>query len=252
MEHEAVRLSLGRRCRRHVTVHVHIAVERANLAPLKVGTRAAKDKVDIALNPTASEILTAHSARRILFGSYKPARFGLMRRQRTQKQRVLVPLNAAGIDDQTVAIGIQGNRLTDLASIARIVFDREVCKRHVIGIDQHRIRAEGAELSVLAAAVLRGHLRRKAANDAHAVGRLSLNRHMWATDLDPLAILARIDMNRHRPLSIRIELIGCLQGFGDTAVCPLTLGRYFKNLFFNHHQSPHPFVADRLCCSSGI
>ena len=47
-----------------------------------------------------------------------------MRRQRTQKQCVLVPLNAAGIDNQTVAIGIQGNRLTDLAPIAGIIYDR--------------------------------------------------------------------------------------------------------------------------------
>ena len=72
VEHKAVRLAFGRRRRRHVAVHVHIAVERANLAPLKVGTRAAKDKVDIALDPATSKILAPHPARRILFGSYKP------------------------------------------------------------------------------------------------------------------------------------------------------------------------------------
>lgn len=133
-------------------------------------------------------------------------------------------LNAAGIDNQTVAIGIQGNRLTDLAPIARIVFDREVCKRHVIGIDQDRIRAEGAERAVDARAVLRRHLGTQAAHDTHAIGRLSLNRHMRATNLDPLAVLARIDMDRHRVSVIRTEFVNCLQGLRDTVICPLTLG----------------------------
>ena len=124
MKHKSVRLAFRRGGCRYIPVDIHIAIERANLAPLKVGTRAAKDKVDIALDPATSEILAPHPARRILFGSYEPARFDLMRRQRTQKQCVLVPLNAAGIDNQTVAIGIQGNRLTDLAPIAGIIYDR--------------------------------------------------------------------------------------------------------------------------------
>ena len=124
VEHKAVRLAFGRRRRRHVAVHVHIAVERANLAPLKVGTRAAKDKIDVALNPAASKILTAHPARRKLLGPNESARFDFARGQRAQKQRVLAPRNATGVDNQTVAIGIQGNRLTDLAPIAGIIYDR--------------------------------------------------------------------------------------------------------------------------------
>ena len=99
VEHKSVRLAFRRGGCRYIPVDIHIAIERANLAPLKVGTRAAKDKVDIALDPATSKILAPHPARRILFGSYEPARFGLMRRQRTQKQCVLVPLNAAGIDN---------------------------------------------------------------------------------------------------------------------------------------------------------
>ena len=215
VEHKSVRLAFRRGGCRYIPVDIHIAIERANLAPLKVGTRAAKDKVDIALDPATSKILAPHPARRILFGSYKPARFGLMRRQRTQKQCVLVPLNAAGIDNQTVAIGIQGNRLTDLAPIARIVFDREVLEPYVVGIDQNGIGPKRAERAVHARAVLRRHLGTQAAHDTHAVGRLSLNRHMRAMNLDPLAILARIDANHHRLLGIRIELIGCRQGIGN-------------------------------------
>ena len=252
VEHKSVRLAFRRGGCRYIPVDIHIAVERADLAPLKVGTRAAKDKVDIALDPATSKILAPHPARRILFGPYEPTRFSLMRRQRAQKQCVLAPLNAAGIDNQTVTIGIQGNRLTDLAPIARIVFDREVCKRHVIGIDQHRISAEGAELSVLAAAVLRGHLRRKAANDTHAVGRLSLNRHMRATNLDPFAVLTRLDMDCHRPSVIRTGFVNCLQGLRDTVICPRTLERNLKKSSLTHHQSPRPFVVDRLRCSFGI
>ena len=252
VEHEAIRLPLGCRCRRHVAVHVRISVERADLAPLKIGTRAAKDKVDVALDSTASEILTPHPARRKLFGANKPARFDFARRQRAQKQRILAPRNAAGIDHQTIAVGIQGNRLPHLATVAGIVDDREVLEPHVVGIDQNGIGPKRAERAVDTRAILRGHPCPQAAHDAHAVGRLAHQRHMRSMNLDPLAILARIDMNPHRLFSIRIEPIGCRQGIGDAAVCPLTLGRYFKNLFFNHHQSLRPFVADRLRCSSGI
>ena len=252
MEHKAVRLTLGRRCRRHVAVHVHIAVERPNLAPLKIGTRAAKDKVDVALDPATSEILAAHSARRKLLGSYEPARFDFARGQRAQKQRVLASRNAAGVDHQTIAVGIQGNRLPHLATVAGIVDDREVLEPHVVGIDQNGIGPKRAERTVDTRTILRGHLGTQATHDAHAVSRLAHQCHMRSMNLDPLAILARIDMNRHRLLSIRIELIGCLQGFGNAAVCPRTLSRYFKNLFFNHHQSLRPFIANRLRCSSGI
>ena len=252
VEHEAVRLSLGRRSRRHVTVHVHISVDRADLAPLKVGTRATKDKVDVALDSATSEILTAHSARRELLGANKSARLNFARRQRTQKQRVLMARNAAGVDHQTIAVGVQGNRLPHLATVAGIVDDCEVLEPHVVGIDQNGIRPKRAERAVDTRTITRGHLGPQASHDAHAVSRLAHQRHMRSMNLDPLAILTRIDMNRHRLLSIRIKLIGCLQGFGDAAICSRTLSRYFKNLFFNHHQSPRPFVADRLRCSSGI
>ena len=251
MEHEAIRLSLGRRRRRHVAVYVHIAVKRADLAPLKIGTRAAKDKVDVALDSTASEILTANPARCELFGANKPARFDFAWRQRAQKQRVLVARNAAGVDHQTVAVGIQGNRLPHLATVSGIVDDREVLEPHVIGIDQNGIGPKRAKRAVDTRAITRGHLGTQAAHNAHAVSRLAHQRHMRSMNLDPLAILARIDMNPHRLFSIRIELIDCRQGLGNAAVCPRTLGRYFKNLFFNH-QSLRPFVADRLRCSSGI
>ena len=251
VEHEAVRLSLGRRCRRHVTVHVHISVERADLAPLKIGTRAAKDKVDVALDSTASEILTPHPARRKLFGANKPARFDFARRQWAQKQRVLAPRNAAGVDHQTIAVGIQGNRLPHLATVAGIVDDREVLEPHVVGIDQNGIGPKRAERTVDTRSVLREHLGTQAAHDTHAVGRLAHQRHMRSMNHDPLAILTRIDMNPYRLLGIRIELIDCRQGLGNAAVCPRTLGRYFKNLFFNH-QSLRPFIANRLRCSSGI
>ena len=86
--------------------------------------------------------------------------------------------NATSVDNQAVAIGIQGNCLTDLAPVARVVFDRKVCKRHVIGIDQHRIRTECAEHPVQAAAVPRGHFGAQVAHDAYTIGRLALNRHM--------------------------------------------------------------------------
>ena len=123
MKHKSVRLALRRGGCRYIPVDIHIAVERANLTPLKVGTRAAKDKVDIALDPATSKILPPHAARGELLGAYKAARLGLARRQRPQKERVLVSLNAAGIDNQAVTIGIQGNRLTDLAPITGVVFD---------------------------------------------------------------------------------------------------------------------------------
>ena len=215
VEHEAVRFPLGRRCRRHVAVHVHIAVERADLAPLKIGTRAAKDKVNVALDPATSEILTAHSARCELLGANKPARLDFARRQRAQKQRILATRNAAGVDHQTIAVGIQGNRLPHLATVAGIVDDREVLEPHVVGIDQDGIGPKRAERTVDTRAVLRGHLGPQAAHDSHAVSRLAHQRHMRAMNLDSLAILARIDMNRHRLLSIRIKLIGCLQSFGN-------------------------------------
>ena len=252
VEHEAVRLPLGRRCRRHIAVHVHIAVERPDLAPLKIGTRAAKDKVDVALDPATSEILATHPARRKLLGSYEPTRFDFAWRQRAQKQRVLASRNAAGVNHQTIAVGIQGNCLPHLATVAGIVDDCKVLEPHVVGIDQNGIGPKRAERTVDTRTVLRGHLGTQAAHDAHAVSRLAHQRHMRSMNLDPLAILARIDVNHHRLPSIRIELIGSRQGFGDAAICPLALGRYFKNLFFNHHQSLRPFVADHLRCSSGI
>ena len=175
-----------------------------------------------------------------------------MRRQRTQKQCVLVPLNAASIDNQTVAIGIQGNRLTDLAPIARIVFDREVLEPYVVGIDQNGIGPKRAERAVDARAVLRRHLGTQAAHDTHAVGRLSLNRHMRAMNLDPFAVLTRLDMDCHRPSVIRTGFVNCLQGLRDTVICPRTLGRNLKKSSLTHHQSPRPFVVDRLRCSFGI
>ena len=213
MEHKTVQLPLGRRCRRHVAVHVHISVERADLAPLKIGTRAAKDKVDVALDSTAPEILTPHPARRKLLGSYEPARFDFAWRQRAQKQRVLVARNAAGVDHQTVAVGIQGNRLPYLATVSGIVDDRDVLEPHVIGINQNGIGPKRAERTVDTRTILRGHLGTQAAHNAHAVSRLAHQRHMRSMNLDPLAILARIDMNPHRLFSIRIELIDCRQGF---------------------------------------
>ena len=198
MEHESIRLALGRGCRRYVSVYVHIAIERPNLTALKVGTRPTKDKVDIAGNKAATIVLPTHTTRCKLLGANEPARLNLARRQRTRKQCVLMSQNAAGVDNQAVAIGIQGNCLTDLAPVARIVFDRKVCKRHVIGIDQYRIRTEGAELSVLAATVPRGHLGAQAAHDAYAIGRLALNRHMRTANLDPLSVLARRHQHAHR------------------------------------------------------
>ena len=219
VEHEAIWLSLGRRCRRHVTVHVHIAVERADLAPLKIGTRAAKDKVDVALNPAASKILTAHPTRRKLLGPNESARFDFARGQRAQKQRVLAPRNATGVDHQTVAVGVQGNRLPHLATVAGIVDDCEVLEPHVVGIDQNGIGPKGAELSVNARSVPRGHLGAQTAHDTHAVSRLAHQRHIRSMNLDPFAVLTRLDMDCHRLLGIRIELIGCRQGIGNRWIC---------------------------------
>ena len=219
VEHEAVWFSLGRRCRRHVAVHVHIAVERADLAPLKIGTRAAKDKVNVALNPATSKILAAHPARRELLGANKPARLDFARWQRAQKQRVLVARNAAGVDYQTIAVGVQGNRLPHLATVTGVVDDCEVLEPHVVGIDQDGIGPKRAERAVDTRAVLRGHLGTQAAHDAHAVSRLAHQRHMRSMNLDPLAILTRIDMDPHRLLGIRMEPIDCRQSFRNRWIC---------------------------------
>lgn len=124
MEHKAVRLTLECRGRRHIAVYIHAAVEGTDLAPLKVSARTAKYKIDVAGDKATAIVLPAHNARSKLLGPNEPARLHLARRQRAHEQRVLMSQNAAGINNQPVAIGIQGERLSHLAAIAGIVFNR--------------------------------------------------------------------------------------------------------------------------------
>ena len=124
MKHKAIGLALGRRGRRNVAIHIQGAVERTDLAALKIGSRTTKDNVDVAGNEAAAVVLPPHTARGELLGAYKAARLDLARRQRPQKERVLMAQDAAGIDHQAIAVGIQGNRLADLATVTCFVFDR--------------------------------------------------------------------------------------------------------------------------------
>ena len=248
MKHKAVGLALGRRGRRNVSVHVHGAVERTNLAALKIGPRTTKDKIDVAGNEAATVVLPPHAARGKLFGAYKAARLDLARRQRPQKERVLMAQDAAGIDHQAVAVGIQGNPLAGLATVTGVVFDCQARKRHIVGIDQHRIRTEGAELSILAAAVLRRHLGAQAAHDTHAVGRLALERHMRTTNFDPLAVLTRCHQHAHRHARIGHAAPYRLERRRNAAIRALALERNLKKLFFTTH-SHYAFCRRRLAMS---
>ena len=237
MKHESVRLALWRGSSGHVSVNIHAAIERANLAALKVGTRPTKEKVDVAGDKAATIVLPTHAARRKLLGTDKPARLYLARRQRTRKQRVLVSQDATGIDNQAVTIGVQGNRLANLAPVARVVFDREVYKRHVVGIDQHRIRTEGAELSTLTATVFRGHLGAQAAHNTHAIGRFALNRHVRTANLDSLAILAWRYQHTHRHGLIGHALLHRLECCRNATIRAFTHERHLKDLLFINHLS---------------
>lgn len=245
VKHKAIRLALGRRGRRNVSVHVHGAVERTNLAALKIGPRTAKDKVDVAGNEAATEVLPPHAARGKLFGAYKAARLDLARRQRPQKERVLMAQDAAGIDHQAIAVGIQGNPLAGLATVTGVVFDCQARKRHIVGIDQHRIRTKGAEPSILAATVFRRHLGTQAAHDTHAVGRLALDGHMRTTNLNPLAVLTRRHQHTHRHARIGNALPSRLERRRNAAIRTPTFERNLKKLFFITH-SHYAFCRRRL------
>ena len=238
MKDQTARLALGRGRGGHVTVEVHVAVERADLATLKVRAPAAKDKVDVARDKTTVKILAPHDARRKLLGANEAARLDLARRQGAAEKRVLMPQQAAAVNHKAVSVGVERQALAHLAAVAGVVFYGQVAQRHIVRVDEHRVRAKSAELAVYPAAVARVHKGAQAIDNAHALGGLAHQGHVGTANLHALAVLAgrNTDLDRHR--GIRNLLAGRRKGRAHSWVRALGAHSHPKNPLLVAHTRP--------------
>ena len=92
-------------------------------------------------------VLPSVSTRCELLRTDEAVLLDLLRRQWPGKERVLPAEEGNVVEAEFVTIRIEGDRLSDVGAGTGRVFDAEIAECHSVGIDEHRVASEGAELS---------------------------------------------------------------------------------------------------------